>query len=66
MPKGRKKASMSDNSKAPENYSIFSAQELRKISKISMKTGLTKKKKVTELYFNENNALIEVLPITQS
>lgn len=46
-----------------ENHPIFSALEpgkILKIWRISLKTGLTKKQKVTELYFNENDAITEV------
>lgn len=46
-----------------EKHPIFPAQEPRnnlKFRRIFMKTGLTKKQKITELYFNENDAITEV------
>ena len=46
-----------------EKHSISPVYEPRKNLKdrrISLKTGLTKKQKVTELYFNEKDAITEV------
>ena len=46
-----------------ENYPIFSVQEPRKnlqFRRIFMKTGLTKKQKVTEVYYNAKDPTAEV------
>lgn len=46
-----------------ENYPIFPAQEPRKnlqFRRIFMKTGLTKKQKVTEVYYNAKDPTAEV------
>ena len=46
-----------------ENRPFFSAQELRKIYEKQedfMKTGLTKKQKTTDIYFNAKDPLAEV------
>jgi hypothetical protein len=46
-----------------ENHPIFPAQEPRKnlqFRRIFMKTGLTKKQKVTEVYFNAKDPIAEV------
>ena len=46
-----------------ENYPIFPAQEPRKIYEkggFSMRTGLTKKQKVTEVYYNAKDPAAEV------
>ncbi len=46
-----------------ENQSLFTGVEPEKISEnqeVFMKTGLTKKQKTTNIYFNENDPIIEV------
>ena len=46
-----------------ENHPAFPAQELRKklqFRRIFMKTGLTKKQKVTEIYYNAKDPTAEV------
>ena len=46
-----------------ENYPDFSSRDLGKILKnrrIFMKTGLTKKQKVTEVYFDERDVVAEI------
>ena len=46
-----------------ENHPIFPAQELRKnlqFMRIFMRTGLTKKQKVTEVYYNAKDPTAEV------
>ena len=46
-----------------KNQSIFAGDELRKnreIQEIFMKTGLTKKQKTTNVYFNEADSMVEV------
>ena len=46
-----------------ENDPIFPAQEPRKnlqLRRIFMKTGLTKKQKVTEVYYNAKDPIAEV------
>ena len=46
-----------------ENHSSFSSLDLGKILKnrrIFMKTGLTKKQKVTEVYFDERGDMAEI------
>ena len=43
-----------------ENHPIFPVQEQRKFRRIFMKTGLTKKQKVTEAYYNAKDPTAEV------